>query len=145
MDAKQHSELMARRSRDKYSAESEIGEIPPVCFPTASREVFDKWTADRLARLVDDPEQLERIIERQYPRTTGAAVNELRWRGFDATEERAEHFAKELGVETFGGALAWFKDDIDELADILRGRNMLMIGTRHRMMRGISWEADHAA
>jgi hypothetical protein len=110
----------------------------------ASREVFDKWTQVRLEKCIDNPEQRVRIVERQYPRTTGQAVAELRYRGFDATEENAACFASKLGVEKFGDALAWYRSDIDALAECLEGRNKLMIGTRHRIMRNISWEQDYA-
>jgi len=110
----------------------------------AIREVFDAWTQARLKRCIDDPQQLARIAERQYPRGTAQAVAELRTRGFAAEEPLAERFAERAGVETFGGELAWYKSDIDALAEFCEGANKLMIGTRHRLMRGISWSQDYA-
>lgn len=111
---------------------------------TASREIFDAWTQARLERCIADPQKRSRIAERQYPRSTGQAVAELRTRGFAAEEPLAERFAERIGVELFGGELAWYKSDIDHLAEFCEGTNKLMIGTRHRLMRGISWSQDHA-
>ena len=110
----------------------------------ASREIFDRWTADRMEKYIPDPEQRARIVERQYPRFTAQVVDELRYRGFDATEEVAERFAEAVGVEAFGGALAWHKSDVDHLAEFCESSNKLMVGTRHRIQDGISWEQDHA-
>ena len=110
----------------------------------ATREVFDAWTQARLERCIGDLQQRARIAERQYPRSTAQAVDELRFRGFAADVELAERHAERAGVETFGGELAWFRSDIDALGEFCEGANKLMIGTRHRLMRGISWSQDHA-
>jgi hypothetical protein len=109
---------------------------------TADRKTFDAWTKARLEKCIDDPQKRERAIERQYPRTTAQAVAELRTRGWNAHELHAERFAELIGVETFGNSLAWYPSDIDQLAEALENRPM--IGTRHRIARGISWEQDHA-
>lgn len=110
----------------------------------ADREIFDAWTLARLEKCIDDPDQLARVVERQYPRTIAQAVDELRWRGFDASEALAERFAERVGVEIFGGALAWYKSDVDHLAEFCESSNRLTVGTRHRIMRNITWEQDHA-
>lgn len=109
---------------------------------TADRQTFDAWTKARLERCIDDPAQLARIAERQYPRSTGQAVAELRTRGFAAEEPFAERFAERIGVESFGNELAWYPSDIDHLAEACGNR--LMVGTLHRIERGISWSQDHA-
>jgi hypothetical protein len=108
----------------------------------ATREVFDAWTIARLERLIDDPIKRARIIERQYPRCTRETVNELRHRGFDAHAAEAERLAAQFGVEFFGDARAWFKFDIDRLADYLLGARRLTRGAVWREALGIGWKED---
>jgi len=105
----------------------------------ASREVFDAWTAARLAKCIDDPEQRAKIAERQYPRSTAQAVDELHYRGFDADEQRAERFAKQNKVETFGDCFAWYRSDIDALAEACH----LNTDAQHRVLHGITWGESH--
>ncbi len=109
---------------------------------TADRETFDRWTVDRLNRLVENLEQRARLIEKLYPRTTREAVSELRFRGFEVTESVAERMAELIGVGTIADTLVWRKSDVDHLAEFLE--NKLTIGSMHRVEDNISWEQDHA-
>jgi hypothetical protein len=125
------------------SAVSEVGDTPPVCSPTASREVFDRWTAKQMSQLSDNPALLARLVEKQYPKTTAQAVAELHFRGFDVSEPMAEQLAPQIGVNFFGSELAWHKSEIDELAQWMVSFNSLTHAARRREWLRGDWEADH--
>jgi len=82
----------------------------------------------------------KRALDREYPRSTVAAANELRTRGLDARAHILDYLIKKgeiRGPEGEGRNRKWMPADIDEAAEYMDARGMYVPGTVARMFYDI--------
>ena len=81
-------------------------------------------------------------LAREYPKSTAEVVQELNYRGFDASEWKTEMFCrhnKSLAPRVVGGSRAWDKVHIDDFAEWLRSHGDFTVAALYRQEVGISW------
>jgi|GEM_PF-5988617 len=92
-----------------------------------------------------NPEEARRLVEMSYPKSTSAAIDELRFRGLDATEWRVLDYCETnpgLAPPIVGGSRVWGKQHIDELAEVLESHGKLLPSAIYRKELGISWAQE---
>lgn len=106
-----------------------------------TRDEYDRYCEERLAIAGHLPTDIERLMERKYPKNTEGAVEELRFRGVDATHRRVESWAArdDVNLRIIGKMRAWYRSDIDAFAEALERRDKLLPPALYRKERGMSW------
>jgi len=88
-----------------------------------------------------------RHLAREYPKATGAVIDELRVRGLDATEWRVTTHCTlrpDLAPPIVGGSRAWGRQHIDDFANELEAQGRLMPSAIYRAELGVSWTEEQA-
>lgn len=86
-------------------------------------------------------------LEREYPKSTDAVIDELRFRGLDATEWRVTSHCRlwpDLAPPIVGGSRAWGRQHIEDFAEDLEAGGVLMPSAIYRSELGISWAEEQA-
>jgi hypothetical protein len=90
-------------------------------------------------------DEARKHLEREYPKGTRAVIDELRFRGLDATEWRVTShcaFQRELAPPIVGGSRAWGRQHVEDFAEALEARGDLMPSAIYRSELGISWTEE---
>lgn len=97
-------------------------------------------------RLEDaSPEEQRRWVDAEYPKSTQAAVVELRGRGLDASAPTLEYLIRKGEIPTpkgEGRSRKWSRRDIDRAAAFMEAEQMFTPGTVARMVYNIDPAQD---
>ena len=94
----------------------------------------------------DDPERVERCMERRYPASLADSVDELKARGIETDPEHLVHAAQSAGLDlrVVGRNYLLYPTEIDLLAEALAGHGRMTPDAAWRKACGVS-VAQHAA
>jgi hypothetical protein len=87
-------------------------------------------------------EEARKHLERQYPKPTNMVIDELRFRGLDATEWRVTSHCvsrPDLAPPIVGGSRVWGRQHVEDFAEALEAHGDLMPSAIYRSELGISW------
>lgn len=106
-----------------------------------TRETYEAVTRTLLSIVVPvDNDDLDDVVNEQYPCATAVAVDELAARGLLASERLVEDFAavEENCVSRLGHARFWTRKNIDELAAVLLWKGRYTPEAKARLDSGVS-------
>ncbi len=92
-----------------------------------------------------DEAEARRRLEKEYPKATAAAIQELQFRGLDCSEWKALDYCRtrpELAPPVVGGSRVWGKQHIDDFAEVLESHGKLLPSAIYRAELGISWAQE---
>lgn len=95
-----------------------------------------------------DGEERLRLLEAEYPQSTGQAVMELRTRGLDATEAVLDYLVERGALpppRLEGGRRKWTAEDIDRAAEVLDAEGAYVPGTVMRQVLNLDPAQDERA
>jgi hypothetical protein len=113
---------------------------------TVTREEFETHRVQVLmdAGQAGSLDEAQRMVDREYPKSTDWAIDELQFRGLDATPWVIEGYCRraEYAPPVVGGSRVWTKATIDRLAEAMERDDRLTVGATYRKEFGLSWREE---
>jgi len=104
-----------------------------------TREEYENHVRQQMADCGRSVDEIERLLDRAYPKGTVAVRDELRFRSYNATQSRTDRYQKAVGLRMIGNAYAWDRSDVDAFADYLDSINALTSTAAYRRERGLTY------
>ena len=111
------------------------------------RDQYERVRARQLADQARTMEDFKLVFRWHYPKTTEAAIDELRFRGLDATRRRGEYYVARPGVRlrVASKIRLWYREDIDAFAAYLAEQGALTPSAMWRKEHGLTYDQEQQA